>query len=286
MGSPSHVSAATSRNEPQKIKRGASGKGDIGDWFLSAQAGDIDLLLKLLDEGAVNLEAENDIAPPHSSIRSLTALGVAATYGQVACVEKLLELGADPEHASQYGETPLMVSTYTADLAVAQALLDGGALVDQVDLEGETALHKATHYSEVKEAERGLEKGAMVRLLLQNQANPTAMTEMGETAVHMGSRRGHIASVKALLSAGGRWGSVGADELDKYGRTPLHNAAMYGEIEMIDFLLNRGADLFRKDKTQRDALGLATHATKRRPKAQLAVDHLKTLIAGQASAEL
>ena len=75
-------------------------------------------------------------------------------------------------------------------------------------------------------------------MLLKAGANPKAVNQEGETALHEVARTGNIESAKLLLKAG-----ANIDARETWGgQTPLHWAASQNQPEMIRFLVSRGAD--------------------------------------------
>ncbi len=87
---------------------------------------------------------------------------------------------------------------------------------------------------------RSLWCGLAVGLLLAGgSARDTAWAgELGRSPLHVASRAGDAAQVKALLAAGGD-----VKARDAYGYTPLHLAAWSGDRETILLLLEAGAEV-------------------------------------------
>jgi ankyrin repeat protein len=80
----------------------------------------------------------------------------------------------------------------------------------------------------------------MAEMLLYAGANTAAGTRIGQyTPLHLASRAGSAAVVKALLAAGAN-PSV---KTSTSGATPLHLAAESGNVEVITALLDKGADV-------------------------------------------
>ena len=93
----------------------------------------------------------------------VTPLMSAALYGDVAAMQALLAVGADPNARNEAGATALMWAV--TDAAKTQLLLERGAEVDARSNDGRTALMIAS----------GIPGGApVVKLLLDKSANPSA----------------------------------------------------------------------------------------------------------------
>ncbi len=65
----------------------------------------------------------------------------------------------------------------------------------------------------------------------------------GQTPLHIAAENGWLNIVKYLISKG-----ANTNAKDKYGRTPLHIAAKNGEFDMVKYLINEGANVNAKDK--------------------------------------
>ena len=59
-----------------------------------------------------------------------------------------------------------------------------------------------------------------------------------DISIHDAARQGKIKAVKKHLAAG-----VGVNAKDEDGVTPLQRAAQYGEKEVVELLISKGADL-------------------------------------------
>lgn len=85
----------------------------------------------------------------------------------------------------------------------------------------------------------------MVTFLLDGGADPNAIDRYGETPLHSAAFWGDLDIADLLLSHGAK-----ADVRSKAGWTPLHTAARFGRSDVIRLLLDKGADV-----DARDALG-------------------------------
>jgi uncharacterized protein len=175
--------------------------------------------------------------------------------GDLVAVRTLVEAGADVNSKGDYGMGPLMSVTPS----VVEYLLSQGADPNQQTNESGDAVLLGIAY---------LNKAECVRLLLAGGADANAVVQdTGETPLH-GALAGAGENVSAeerlavvrLLIAGGadpnRRTIPGVKSLTFWrdvrtrGETPLHRAAAYASEEIIQFLLEAGAD-----KTIRDANG-------------------------------
>lgn len=91
-------------------------------------------------------------------------------------------------------------------------------------------------------------------LLMQNKtirAQINARDKSGWTALHLACQYGRIAVAMSLL----RLGQADIDARDEYlGWTPLHCATKGGNLQLIEYLLEEGANVFCTDKQGKTAL--------------------------------
>ena len=114
---------------------------------------------------------------------------------------------------------------------------------------------------------------AAFRLLLEHHANPTnAWPECGGHAIHVCCRllnNSVVSFAEKLLQEYPSCLGV----RDRYGRTPLHFAAGYGNFQLIDFFLSKGAALLSFDTNGITPLGIAIQARSIRAVRKLRVEH-------------
>lgn len=205
----------------------------------AARWGRADEVVKLLNDGfSVNCRHPAAIMFGYEK----TPLHCAAAEGRDEVVRILLAAGADKDAVDTKGYTALMNSAespatgpYTkpeAHVRIVRMLLDANANVNLANEEGMTALWKASAVSGHAE---------VVRMLLR------AGADHGLCAMHGWSAIGSACSnklscdpvgvVRALLDAG-----ADKDHADEAKRTPLHNAASNGMLELVKLLCAAGAD--------------------------------------------
>lgn len=156
--------------------------------------------------------------------------------------------------------TPLHRATMSASVAAVKIHVQDGAPVNVRDQKGKTPLHLAI---------QGDDNRDVVLLLLENAA-PEAEDEEGRTvlelavelkkrdavvdllnwgvqvrpkALHIAARSGDVEIMKLLLKRN----PTHMDQENDSGMTPLHLAVEYGNMAVADLLVERGADLSKKN---------------------------------------
>ena len=138
------------------------------------------------------------------------------------------------------GMVALLAATFAPDAPVADAAMRGdveavrdlvkrGADVNAAQGDGMTALHWAAVRDQAE----------VVGILAKAGARLEATTRIGAfTPLHVASREGSAAALKALLAAGANVSAASTN-----GVTPLHEAAVAGNPEVITALLDKGAQV-------------------------------------------
>ncbi len=213
----------------------------------------------------------------------LTPLLYAVRENCLACVNALLDAGADINKPDPDNVSPLILSLVNMRYDLAMNLIERGADINQWDYFGRTPLYAAvdTHlvpgrsnrgdlpavekHTAFEVAQRLLEKGANPNLSLKlyppareivyDRGNDFNVMNTGATPIQHAAYMGDTQMMKLLLEHGADWSQPNA-----YGVTPMialtskstnENTRSSGKTELdvmqgLDVLLNAGADLNQK----------------------------------------
>ena len=163
-----------------------------------------------------------------------TSLFVAALRGKSSVINALLEGGADPDVTTPgFNDlNPLVAAVRNRFLFVVDLLLQGGA---DPNLPGDSVQTYPLHAAVEIKNEKILE------LLLAAQADPDLPNADGDTPVHSAVREKSalgVTMLKAMVEAGGCADIPNGID----GDTPLHLAAKFGSLEMVQILLEADGD--------------------------------------------
>jgi len=202
--------------------------------YMSAKRDFFDAIVNGDEIEALNLLKANAFDPNirESTLRSSTAVALAARTGKDELVRELISLGADVN----YHDGTMAPIHMALRASTAQLLIDAGAEVNAgwqsagIDLaKGTTALHTAASGNNVE----------LVRVLLSAGANANARDADGKTPLHSGSMNADV--VDALLAAGAnieartRNGQSAQDLIEHFSRppSPLPATAVAQQIEAV-----------------------------------------------------
>ena len=149
-------------------------------------------------------------------------------------VEWLIKAGALVNVMDDQGRSPLHLAAMNGDLANLKLLTKKGAHIKTADHAGKTALHFA--------AIKGYQAAMMY--LLDQGADINAEVDTGYTALHDAVNEGNFDSVKFFVDHGARINVQNNEE--RY--TALHCAVLNKDIKIVALLLEKGADVYAKDK--------------------------------------
>ena len=170
----------------------------------------------------------------------LTALHEASKKGHVAVVKILIKLGADSTVVDNFGRTARIVAWQHGNVDIMKVL----------------ELHDAPNNSnlmpKLDEAKRPVWSMAKLGLLAPlEQVVTTRKSELSETepgsnctSLHWAILANQIDILKILIEKG----NMSLEKANRYGRTPLHFAAIFSNIPAISALLGHGANPDAEDQ--------------------------------------
>jgi ankyrin repeat protein/L-ascorbate metabolism protein UlaG (beta-lactamase superfamily) len=171
-------------------------------------------------------------------------LHLAAKNGDFELVKQLVT--KDPkllDSGNRLEQTALLIASFKGNLQIVTFLIDKGADIHKRDRFGASALHMAS---------LGGNEG-VVALLLSKGAKINVRATNGKGPLQMAFEKQHTGVIDLFLKRGIAINNT----IDQFNRTLLHKSAILGKPKVTKLLLERGANINAKDKTQRTALDLA-----------------------------
>lgn len=214
--------------------------------------GDIPRVKKFLSPETVNFpDFYTEDTPMHVAARSTSPK-------RLQVMELLVKRNADLNLPNKSGEMPLHLATDLQHHDAMELLLKNGARVNLLGSFSETALHRAARNADVQacrilyanSADMSLEANGYtaaeiapesVRSVFQEPAAPDLELELLEAA-----KTGDLLTVRRIVTPHPHL--VDCRDLDGRHSTPLHFAAGYNRVPVVEFLLKYGADVHVSDK--------------------------------------
>ena len=197
--------------------------------------------------------------------RGWSALHWAADNDSIEVIRLLIKNGAEVDDFDKYNQTPLHLAAAEGHLRAAEILISAGAELSSVDAEGQAPLHMAALNNQSEMIVLLLSKGAdknvkcrqrgatpLSDAVLWNQhraidvliENGASLVTGEDSDVYNSIMLGDVKKAKNIICNN-------PDMIDKaesdQGWTPLHCAAIAGNIEIARFLIDKGAKPDRKD---------------------------------------
>lgn len=181
-------------------------------------------------------------------------LALAASRGQQAAAQLLLQQGLNINQQNHNGESALHLAAAAQDMPMLQWLLEHGAKPDTRNQLGKTALHIA------------VEKNApeLVELLLQHHADPQLADNAGGTALQLAQSRQHAAVLAVFQRRGVNTAShtalqqrVAAARQTSDDVSPLQLAVERGDLALVKALFNDTPEPWRPNAQGHTIITLA-----------------------------
>jgi ankyrin repeat protein len=177
----------------------------------------------------------------------LRQLATAAQDGDVRRIDRILRRGVNVNGKGKYGITPIFSAFQARNKAGFKALLERGAdpnlIFDGYSLLNEIAGYSSTYF---------------MKLALEYGANPNLVQpRLGEIPLYVAVSPYGKQNVPLLIKAG-----AVLDRSDSEGETPLMNAALSNQYDIVYMLLKASANFRSKNKWGHDLrwyVDLSTH---------------------------
>uniref|UniRef100_A0A3B5MJK8 Uveal autoantigen with coiled-coil domains and ankyrin repeats b n=1 Tax=Xiphophorus couchianus TaxID=32473 RepID=A0A3B5MJK8_9TELE len=210
-----------------------------------------DRLMKAVERGEVDKVAtvlgKKGIIPTKLDVEGRSAFHLAATQGQLECLNLMLGHNVDVTAKDASGKSALhMASKYGNSLCV-QKLLQHNCPVGNMDLQGRTALHDAVMAGCT----------SSVKLLCDNGASVNISDFDGRTPLILATQMCHPHLCQLLLERGADF-----NVRDKQNKTPLILGCEFGCKDAVEVLLKTGTDVKAVDNMGHDAFHYARLSNK------------------------
>ncbi len=182
----------------------------------------------LIDRGAnVSIVTTWGSTPLHFAVREEVIF-----KSDPEIIKILIKSGADVNAKGHENTTPLHNAVSRGNIEAVKILLKAGANVNARDEHGYTTLHMANDLEKTK-------------LLIKSGAELRVKNSWGERPLHTISRKGTLEQVKFLLTTSAK---NDINSQTDSGNTPLIRASMNQTKDVIQALLNAGANVHARNK--------------------------------------
>jgi ankyrin repeat protein len=167
--------------------------------------------------------------------------------GNTEKVVRLLKETGNTELRNESGYTPLHWAVLTNQEEIVSLLLSRGAEIQPTSTSGYPPLHDAVYGGNIR----------IIKLLIDRGADLYAADQLGKRPLDLAIERGHaqiVPLLKPLHLAAGSGDLIRVKNIvektpkslnlkDERGWSPLHLAVKNGHLEMVKFLIDRGAEI-------------------------------------------
>ncbi|KAI3382144.1 hypothetical protein SNEBB_011137 [Seison nebaliae] len=243
---------ATKYNHPQclqiLLKNRANpnhqNQSGISALMLAAEQGYGSCVQALVDHGAhLELAPQGDTALS-MNLSGQTPLFCAAKEGHVSIVKYLLVKGANPNARNHYGISVLWIPSQKGYDSVVELLLEHDADTELAPKGKEAEDRGIAGWTPLYAAMKS-RQSSTVKLLLKHGADPNAITKLGSSPFLLASEVGDIDVVKAFVEKNADLNycpyGPASDELKITGQTAIFMAALKERLDVVEYLLKKGA---------------------------------------------
>ncbi|XP_008402865.1 uveal autoantigen with coiled-coil domains and ankyrin repeats protein isoform X2 [Poecilia reticulata] len=210
-----------------------------------------DRLMKAVERGEVDkvstVLGKKGIIPTKLDVEGRSAFHLAATQGQLECLNLMLGHNVDVTEKDASGKTALHLASKYGNSRCVQKLLQHNCPVGNVDLQGRTALHDAVMAGCT----------SSVKLLCDNGASVNISDFDGRTPLILATQMCHPHICQLLLERGADF-----NVRDKQNKTPLILGCEFGCKDAVEVLLKTGTDVKAVDNMGHDAFHYARLSNK------------------------
>ena len=214
----------------------AKAKSNSSCLHIAAQVGDLKICKAVLQNYDFDINARDD--------DGFTFLHSAAWSGYSELLKYLIETGSDIFSKTKNGRSCLHIAAEQGHLNICRMLLQRyNFLNHERDDDGLNVLHSAVLSGELE----------LLQYLIENGSDVFSKTKDGRSCLHLAAEQGDLNICRMLLQS---YNFV-IHETDDDGLTVLHSAVLSGELELLQYLIENGSDVFSKTKDGRNCLHIA-----------------------------
>ena len=192
---------------------------------IAAQKGHLKICRELLQNHNFDIHAKDNYW--------LTSLHRAALGGDLEILQYFIENGSDIFSKTKDGHNCLHLAAQNGNLKICRAFLQNYNFdIHARDDFGWTVLHRAALSGDLE----------LFQYLIENEADIFSKTKSGQTCLQKAADKGHLNICKLLLQNY----NFDIHARDDYGWTALHSAAMSGNLELLQYFIGNGSDIFGK----------------------------------------
>lgn len=183
----------------------------------------------------------------------LTAMALAIKAEQMDCVKNLLESGAEVNEGGGALGSCLHLAAFLVQPWLVRELLKRRADVNLRDCEGNTPLHIILGVFNKNK----IGSQMIADILIEAGAQVNALNKESWAPIHLAARRGQSHSIKWALKQNKILFKAGRETIDfnlqggSHYWTPMHLAGHAGHFEIVELLVNSGAQLFIRNSDGR-----------------------------------